>query len=257
MIERHQNILKAISDGRLATVSELSRMFNVSEVTIRADLTQLAKDGKLVRVHGGARILEERVKQEYTFQTRKSLNTKQKYKIGKAAAKLVQPIESIFLDSSTTSVAVAHALRNNELLNDNTVVTSGIWTAMELMSCQNINVLLTGGYIRNITGSITGQPAQEIIKTINIKKAFLGAASVSVEDGMCDTHLLEVELKRFVVERAKEVIIVVDGSKFNQSALASYATAKQVSKLITDDSAPQDVLEQFKSQGVEVIIANK
>lgn len=256
MFERHEQILEILSTRRLSTVDELSKLFNVSAVTIRADLNQLAKNGKIVRMHGGARLIEERVRQEYTFQTRKNLNAEKKQKIGRLAATFIQPMESILLDSSTTAVAVAQSLHGNEALKDITAVTTGIWTAIELLCCPNINVLLTGGYLRQTTGSITGLPANEILKNINLQKAFLGAWGVSCQDGLTDTHLLEIELKRFIVQRAKEVIVIVDGTKFNQSALASYASADQISKLITDDSAPEDELEAFRSRGVEVLIAN-
>jgi DeoR/GlpR family transcriptional regulator of sugar metabolism len=256
MFERHEQILEILSTRRLSTVDELSKLLNVSAVTIRTDLNQLAKKGKLVRMHGGARLIEERVRQEYTFQTRKNLNAEKKQKIGRLAATFIQPMESILLDSSTTAVAVAQSLHGNEALKDITAVTTGIWTAIELLCCPNINVLLTGGYLRQTTGSITGLPANEILKNINLQKAFLGAWGVSCQDGLTDTHLLEIELKRFIVQRAKEVIVIVDGTKFNQSALASYASADQISKLITDDSAPEDELEAFRSRGVEVLIAN-
>ena len=255
MLERHEQILETLSSGRIFTVHELSQLFSVSTVTIRADLNQLAREGKLDRVHGGARLVEERVRQGYTFQIRKDLNAEKKQKIGRLAAALIQPMESILLDSSTTAVAVAQALKGTNALKDITAVTTGIWTAIELMCCPNVNVLLTGGYLRQVTGSITGLPAFETLKNINLQKAFLGAWGVSCDDGLTDTHLLEIELKRFVVQRAKEVIVVVDGTKFNQSALAAYATADQISKLITDDSAPDKELEKFRSRGVEVLIA--
>ncbi len=256
MFKRHEQILEILSTHQLSSVGELSDILDVSEVTIRSDLNQLAKEGKLVRVHGGARLIEERVRQEYTFQNRKKLNADKKQKIGRLAATFIQPMESILLDSSTTAVAVAQSLRGNEELKDVTAVTTGIWTAIELMCCPNINVLLTGGYLRRISGSITGTPAYDTLKSINLQKAFLGAWGISIQDGLTDTHLLEIELKRFIVQHAKEVIVLADGSKFYQSGLASYTSADQITKLITDDSAPENALEEFRSHGVEVLIAN-
>lgn len=256
MISRHQHILETLAARQNATVNELSSLLKVSEVTIRADLNQLAGEGKVIRERGGARLAEERIRQEYTYQTRKSLNADKKRKIGQLAATFIRPMESILLDSSTTAVAVAQALKDNEELKDITVVPTGIWTAIELMCCPDVNVLLAGGYLRHTTGSIAGLPANDLLKNFNIQKAFLGAWGISLENGLTDTHLLEVELKRFIVQHVKEVIVVVDGSKFNQSALAAYANIEQITRVITDDSAPKEVLDKISSRGVEILVAS-
>ncbi len=146
---RQQKILELLASKEGMTVGELSKLLEVTEATIRADLNTLSKQGKVSRVHGGAQLIEERVRQEYNFQTRKSLNSARKQKIGKLAAGLVNSYDSILLDSSTTSLALAHLLRRREDLREVTVVACGVWTAIELMGCQNINVLLTGGYLRH------------------------------------------------------------------------------------------------------------
>jgi DeoR/GlpR family transcriptional regulator of sugar metabolism len=254
MISRQQQILETLVTRQDITVSELSGLLNVSEVTIRSDLTQLAKEGKIIRERGRARLFEERIRQEYSYQMRKSLNADRKLKIGQLAANMVQPMESILLDSSTTAVAVAQALRDREDLKDITVVPTGVWTAIELMCCPNINILLAGGYLRHSTGSIVGLPANELLKNFNIQKAFLGAWGISLVNGLTDTHLLEVELKRFIVQHVSEVIVVIDGSKFHQAGLAAYASVDQIKKLITDSSAPNEVLDEIRSRGVEVLV---
>ena len=123
---RHQKILELLAAEGNLSVSKLSEMLSVSEVTIRTDLTQLAKEGKVLRDHGSARILEERVKQEYSFQTRKSQNFDKKNKIGLAAANFVHPEDSILLDSSTTVLAMTKALRERDDIKEVTVIPTGI-----------------------------------------------------------------------------------------------------------------------------------
>jgi DeoR/GlpR family transcriptional regulator of sugar metabolism len=253
---RHQRILESLAGKESVSVSELSKLLNVTEVTIRSDLTSLARSGKIARTHGGARLIEERVRQEYTFQTRKNLNSSIKQKIGEAAASLVNSSDSILLDSSTTVLSLAQALRNKNEVKDVTVIPTGIWTAIELMGCLNINVLLPCGYLRHTTGSITGLHTQDFFNGLIIQKAFLGAWGVSFENGLTDTHLLEIELKKNIIERIKEIIVLADGSKFYQSGLASYASIKQISKIITDNSAPADELKKIEQQGIEVIVVN-
>ena len=256
MLPRHQKILKLLAGKENVSVSELSSLLNVSEVTIRTDLNSLAKQGKVDRLHGGAHLVEERVRQEYSFQTRKSLNAQIKQKIGELASSYVYSSDSVLFDSSTTVLALAHAIRNREELKDVTVIPTGIWTAIELMGCNNINVLLPGGYLRHTSGSITGLSTNDFFNGLIIQKAFLGAWGISSENGLTDTNLLEIELKRFIVSRAKEVIILVDGSKFNQTGLSSFAELNQISMIITDSSAPAAAIENIRKAGVEVSIAN-
>jgi DeoR/GlpR family transcriptional regulator of sugar metabolism len=255
MNERQNKIIEALLENTSASVSDLSRRLLVSEVTIRSDLATLEKRGRVMRTRGGARLAGERVRQEYTFATRQQINAGLKNKIGKRASDLIDPFDAILLDSSTTAVAVAYALREKNDLKDITVVPTGLWTAIELLASPGINILLSGGYVRPTTGSITGLPANEFLKSFNFQKAFLGAGGLTLEKGASDSHLLEVELKRCIVNYAQEVIIVADGSKFGRQALASYAMPDQIDKIITDESAPDDMIDSFRNAGVEVLVA--
>lgn len=231
-------------------------MLSVSEMTIRSDLNALAKLGKISRTHGGARLVEERVRQEYSFQIRKSLNSRAKNMIGAAAAGLVGSLDSILLDSSTTVLSLAHALRERDDLKDVTAIPTGIWTALELMGCPHINVLMPAGYLRHTSGSITGLPTQGFFDDLIIRKAFLGAWGISLENGLTDTHLLEIEVKKRIVEKVHEIIILADGSKFFQAGLATYASLGQVRRIITDATAPTDVLKRIEEQGVQITIVS-
>ena len=255
MNDRQSKIIERLVADSTASVAALSRLLDVSEVTIRSDLAFLEKRGRVMRTRGGARLAGERVRQEYTFATRQQINAGLKNKIGKMAADLIDPFDAILLDSSTTAVAVATALREKNELKDITVVPTGLWTAIELMATPGINVLLPGGYVRPTTGSVTGLPANEFLKSFNFQKAFLGAGGLTMEKGACDSHLLEVELKRCIVNYAQEVIIVADGSKFGRQALASYAMPEQIDKIITDTSAPEDMIDSLGSAGVDVMVA--
>jgi DeoR/GlpR family transcriptional regulator of sugar metabolism len=254
--QRTQKILDSLAGKESVSVKELSDLLAVTEVTIRSDLNALAKLGKIARTHGGARLVEERVRQEYSFQTRKSLNATAKHKIGEAAARLVGSLESVLMDSSTTVLALAHALRRRDDLKDVTVIPTGIWTALELMGCQNINVLMPTGYLRHTSGSITGLPTQAFFSDLIIQKAFLGAWGISSENGLTDTHLLEIEVKKRIVAHVREIIVLADGSKFYQSGLATYAALNQVQRIITDATAPADVLKQLEQQGVQITVVN-
>ncbi len=253
---RHRKILEYISANELVSVAELSRNFDVSEVTIRSDLKALAKTGRVARTHGGARLVEERFRQEYTFQTRKSLNWPAKQRIGNAAAALVNPTDSILLDASTTALALANVLERRNDLKDVTAIPTGIWTAIALLGSRQINVLLPSGYLRHTSGSITGLPSRDFFNGLIIQKAFLGAWGASCDNGLTDTNLLEIDLKKNIVSRVKEIIILADGSKFHQSGIASYSPIDQITTLITDTTAPAEEVKRIEQRGIRVIIAH-
>lgn len=255
MQPRHQKILQFLAGKDSVSVNELSSLLDVSEVTIRADLSSLAELGKVARTHGGAKLLEERVRQEYSFQSRKNQHLEQKQKIGELASQFINSLDSVLFDSSSTVLALAHAIRNKTELKDVTIIPTGIWTAIELMGCQNINVLLPGGYLRHASGSIMGLPTNDFLGDLIIQKAFLGAWGISSEKGLTDTHLIEIELKKFIVSKVEEIIVLVDGSKFRQSGLSVYADINKVSKIITDKTAPAKEIKNLVKAGIEVLIA--
>ena len=253
MIFRQKKILEYLTEKEDVAVNELSELLNVSEVTIRSDLTKLSEEKKVIRTHGRVSLLGERIKAENSFDARKKQNYNQKLSIGKAAAGLISSNDIILLDSSSTVLTLATSIKERKSLRDITVIPTGIWSAIELMGINGINVLLPGGYLRNISGSILGLPTSDFLSGLNIQKAFLGAWGISLEKGFMDSHLLEIELKKYIIKSAKEVIILADGSKFNQLGLSTYAKIENVSTLITDSSAPTKILNKIKQKGVKVI----
>lgn len=254
---RHEQIIEILMQQQTVTVAELSERFSVSPVTIRSDLNQLAEKGKVIRIHGGARLGDERTRQEYSIAIRQRINAAEKQWIGKLAASLVQPGESILLDASTTAIAVGQALKQRTDLYNVTVVTTGIWTALEMLGETHLDVVLTGGRVRSSTGSIAGLVANDVLSRFHFHKAFLGAWGISLEGGLMDAPLIEVEIKQTVIPRCQEVIAVVDGTKFGRTSLATIAPLQDVSRIVTDANAPTHLLDAFRAQGVEILIANE
>lgn len=252
---RQQQILDILTARESATVVELSELLQVSTVTVRSDLSVLAEHGEIVRTHGSAHITRGRTRQELSFATRQEHNALHKAQIGQLAASLVSPVESILLDSSSTAVAVARSIKADSRAQELTVVTTGIWAALELMGLPHIHVVLTGGFAREQTGSLTGPITHKVLQDFNFSKAFFGAWGITPDDGLTDVHLTEVEVKRAIIERTQTVIAIVDGSKFGRLGLASFAPTAKIDTLVTDGSAPSALVEELRLQGVEVQIA--
>lgn len=254
--ERHEQILSILMEQQSITVGELSQRFAVSSVTIRHDLNHLAESGRIVRTHGGARLGDSRGLQEVAFSKRQKINAAEKRQIGHLAASLVQSGESILLDGSSTAVAVATALSRRNDLTNVSVVTTGIWTALEMLGATHLDVVLTGGHLRDATGTIAGMIAKEVLNRFRFQKGFLGAWGLTAEDGLMDGPLADLELKMAIVPRCQEIVAIVDSSKFGRMGLASFASTAQISTIITGTATPAETLSPFHHAGVAIKVAN-
>jgi len=255
MNERRDQIVSIVSERERVTVNELSEILNVSSVTVRGDLNFLAEEGRVIRVHGGAAIAKPGMKYEATFAARQRYRAAEKHTLAKLAATLVEATDSIFLDSSTTALAVGLAIKSSPTIRNVTVLTTGIWTAVAIMDSPHIHTIITGGSLGGNSGALNGPITREILSKYNINKAFVGALGLTIDDGLTDNDPLEVELKQTIVQNAKEVIAVLDGSKFGQIGLASYAQISQLACIVTEESAPQDIIDALTNQDIKVLIA--
>jgi len=246
--ERRQAILRILEEEGRVAVADLSRRFALSEVTIRKDLAWLEAQGLLIRTHGGA-LPADRNPAELAFEVRERLNREEKLRIGQAAASLVQDGDSIALDASTTAMYLARFLRDRREL---TVVTNGIRVAMEFAGRSGITVLMPGGTLRWEAFSLVGAWGEDILRRIHIQKAFVGAKGLTLEEGLTDVNPEEVRLKSAIVEAAKEVIAIVDHTKWGRVAFATFCPLDRVRLVITDNQAPPDMVEAVRERGVEV-----
>lgn len=249
--ERRQQIAQILGEQQRVTVPELSQLFSVSEVTIRKDLAWLETQKLAVRTHGGA-ILATGNPSELGFDIRERLQQDEKLRIGALAASLVQDGDTIALDASTTAFSMTQFLKAKREL---TVVTNGLRVGMELVNTPGISVLIPGGMLRHEAFSLVGAWGKSVLQQIHISKAFLGARGFTLSEGLTDVNGEEVELKRAIVNAAREVIAIVDHSKWDQVAFATFCPIDRLKGIITDPKTPAKLVEQVRSQGIEVWIA--
>ncbi len=250
--ERRQQIRRMLEEQQRVTVPELSHHFSVSEVTIRKDLAWLEAQGLALRTHGGAiQNVASSAPSEMSFDVRERRQHAEKERIGEAAARYVQDGETIALDASTTALAMAPFLGSKR---DLTVVTNGVRTGMELIQLPALSVLLLGGMLRQESYSVVGTWGRSILEQIHISKTFVGARGLTLQTGLTDVNAEEVELKRAMVEAAKEVIAVIDSSKWNQVTLATFCPLERLKLIITDSQAPAQLVKQVRKLGVEVLL---
>lgn len=252
--ERQDRIARIVDERGRARVAELAALFDVSAVTIRKDLLALETMGRVIRAHGGA-IAPGRNRPESAFEVRERLQQREKELIGAAAAAMVVDGESIALDASTTALAVARHLKARGSWVQLTVVTNGLRTASELAGHAGITVAIPGGFVRWEALSVVGPLGAGIFERINVQKAFMGAAGFSIENGLSDATDEEAQIKRLMVGTAREVIAVVDHTKWQRAAFATFCRTEQLTAVVCDDQSPPQMLALLRKQGIDVRIA--
>ena len=249
LTERRQAIITALEEAGQLSVAELSERFDVSDVTIRADLQALSDYGLVLRVRGGA--MATTTLPELTYDVRRQLNAAQKARIGQMAASFVRNGDSIVIDSSTTAQAIVPFLPQQAEL---TVVTNNIKDAIALLSFPQVNVLMPGISLRRESISLVGSIEDTAIAGIHIRIGFFGARAFTIEEGMTDVNLDEVRTKRDLLVRCKQIVGVMDSRKWGKVATATFASLNEIDTIISDSDAPQDMVREVRARGVEVIL---
>lgn len=253
--ERQEHIARIVEEHGRVLVADLARRFGVSAVTIRKDLLVLEGEHRLVRTHGGA-IANDRSRPELAFEIRERLQPDEKLRIGAAGAALVQDGDSIVMDASTTALSVARHLKTRGGWSQLTVLTNGLRLASELAGHPGVTVLLLGGRVRWEALSVVGQLGDGLFSRINVQRAFLGAAGFTLESGLADATEEEAQIKRSMVAAAREVIAIVDHTKWERAAFATFCPTEQIGLVITDELAPEPMVRSLAGRGTEVRFAS-
>jgi DeoR family transcriptional regulator, aga operon transcriptional repressor len=247
-------ILGVLRQSGLVTVESLSAELGVSVVTIRRDLDQLERDGLLQRTHGGAVSIEplfyEPFKNDRSFQAQLEKLAEEKRRIGRAAAALVKPGETIALTPGTTTTEVIRGLPLNQ---NNTVVTNTINIAMELSKRKDLEVFVTGGHLRGDWFSLVGPTAIQSLEQIIVHTLFIGADGIDSTWGATCFSSDESDLNSAMVRLSRRRIAVVDHSKFGIVAGWRICQTTDLHTLITDMGATDEMIEPFRQAGIEVI----
>ncbi len=249
--ERRRHIVSIIDQKGRATVPELVHEFGVSAVTVRADLDTLAELGALVRSHGGA-VKREGPEVDYPIAFKKTLHQSDKERIGRAAAQLVLPHQTLILDSGTTTAEVARHLKLSKI-RPITVITNGLNVALELSNAPQISVLILGGMLRPASLSLVGPQAQQMLSQLNADQLFMGVDGLDQEIGLSTPDVLEAQLGALMIKVARSVTVVADSSKFGRRSLSVIGNLDSVDRLITDKDANPEMIAAIRSRGVEVL----
>ena len=246
---RMEHVLRLLETRDYVQVAELSQAFAVSEVTVRSDLTELARQGLVARIRGGVRALQHG-QSEVGFDLRLRLEVDRKRAIARAAAAMVDEGEAVALDASTTAYYLALELRSKREL---VVITNGLLVATALADAPGITVLVTGGMLRMSAMSVVGDFGADVLRTTRINKGFLGARGLSLSRGLMDLNPDEVRIKQEMADACEQVYGIFDGTKWHRSALLAFVSVEELAGIITDSSAPAVEVEAWRAAGVNII----
>ncbi len=245
--ERRLEIMRLLSrDGRVS-VADLSQQFCVSEVTVRADLQTLSDQSLIVRTHGGAVPFNRTA--EILLTLRRQQQVSEKDRIGIAGAELVKDGDAIFLDTSSTALALVQHLKGHR---DITVITNSLAIAQALLDVTGITVVMPGGIMQRDTVSLIGTDGLDFLSRFNIRKGFFGAHGITIAEGLTDVSPTETEVKQHIIAMCHEVIAILDGTKWGRVGLASFASISDVHRVITDTKAPLELVEKMRQINIEV-----
>lgn len=253
---RRDRMLSLVREREFMRVGDLSSIFGISEVTVRADLAALADQRLIQRVHGGAIVRDTELRRERTFEQALDEYAAEKAGIGRHAASTVRSGETIIIDVGTSTTALARALVARDALTDLTVFTSSLTIALQLEpAIPRVMVVVTGGTLRPMQHSLVDPMAGFVFDNIHVSAAFIGCNGVHPESGITNVNLPEAEMKRRMVTAAQRTVVVADGSKLGNISVAKVADLGDIDQLITGPSAPPELVAELVGLGVSVEIA--
>ncbi|MHC8510042.1 MAG: DeoR/GlpR family DNA-binding transcription regulator [Rhodospirillales bacterium] len=252
--ERHARILEALARDQFVTVPGMAGACRVSEMTMRRDLDKLAEIGRLERTHGGAASLSSNASLgfdllEPRFESRTAVHTEEKASIARAAARLIEPEQTIALDIGSSTFALARRIAETPL----NVFTSSLKIAAYLAE-KRPNVYVPAGQVAGSEPSLIGHQAVKHLRTFRFDVAFIGVSSVS-ENGFYDYSLEDANIKRTLIECAERAVVLIDSSKFGRISVEHVAGFEAVDTVISEARPPAWLRKACAAAQTEIILA--
>ena len=228
--DRKDKIIQLVSANSEETIESLALELNVSEMTVRRYLIELEDEGQIIKTRNSI-ILKSNFIYEIPFATKKFSHIEEKNEIAEKAINLINPNEVVLLDSGTTTFEIARQLKDVDY--EVTVMTNDLKIAAELVD-SNHQIMMLGGAVQKDTGSIYGVHTMEILENVKVNVAFVGAAALSIEDGIFSPTLEKAKTKSLMIKSSVRSWLVVDSSKVNSTAFAKVCDFEALDGIITD-----------------------
>jgi DeoR/GlpR family transcriptional regulator of sugar metabolism len=248
--ERRKKLLDYVKERGFASLGELVQQLGCSESTVRRDLEYWHNLGVLKRTHGGAVYSQYETLPAFDERTTEMLREKQR--IARYVASLIQPGDTILLDGGTTTFEVAKCLSHKRF----NLVTNSLPVAHLYAARPEVDLILLGGYVFPRTGVALGPLTVKMLQEIHVHKAILSVGGITAK-GLFNSNLLLVETERQMIRSADQVIIVADHSKIGRQAVAFLADWSVVDLLVTDDGLSQQQMVVLEQTGVHYVVVGQ
>ena len=249
--ERRVQILEQLHAQGYVRTGELQQQFDVSDVTLRSDLQELERRGRLVRTRGGA-VLSMTDVRTAPFDSRLMVNRNAKQRIAVRAAQLIRSDTTVIFDAGTTTLALAHHLPPVTGL---TVLTPALNTAQQLLLVDDTEVVVLGGPVDRYGISTVWPVAQPGEDEGGVHTTFLGCHGIDADFDIVDHSMAIAAAKRRLIRAGRRVVLLADSSKFGVSGPTKVGPLNLIDVLITDADLPSGIAHEVRAAGVELVIA--
>ena len=246
--ERHRQILKSLSEHGSVRTKDIASALSVTDETIRKDFEALEHQGFVVRTHGGV-IPPTRVIRDLTLNERQLMNRESKNAIAKAAAKRIQPDETIFIDASSTALSLTQYLPDFKM----TVLTNSHDVISALGGHEHIDLVCTGGLYEARSRSFIGLAAEKTLQRYNIHRMFFSGNGLDLKRGVSEGNSRQAAFKERVIEAAEDVCFLADETKIGRCSSFFFVECADLTTLITTKHANVEILQSLTKLGVEVV----
>jgi DeoR/GlpR family transcriptional regulator of sugar metabolism len=250
-VDRRHHILQRVAEQQTIHIAELAVELDVSEMTIRRDISRLERDGFLRSTYGGATAHITR-SMELLFNARALQNAPAKRLIGMRLAQTMAPAATMFIGIGSTTEQFAMFLPPR----DERIVITGSLPVASLLGTRRGRVIVLGGSVLSDDLACVGPVAAATVRRYHAEVAVLGAAGLSAASGITELDDEAAEIQRLMVERSDRLILVADGSKLGSVTMAAVGPADEIDMLVTDASAPEHELQALRELGVEIVVVS-
>jgi DeoR/GlpR family transcriptional regulator of sugar metabolism len=248
---RWQKIQEIVNKDGTVKVNELAEMLNVSTMTIRRDLQGMLDKGLIERTYGGAVLAKERNLLQTPLLLRLQNQVEEKRVIARTVAQMIKHGETIYIAAGTTTYWVAKALTHRSGL---TVVTNSLPVANLLIPSESIEVIVVGGFLRRKEYSLVGHFAENMVRDLRMDKVIIGCGGVHPEFGITNEYPEEMMMDRAYMSISDNVIVVADHTKIGRVTTSYTRPVTAVHTIVTSNLASMEMIEQFRHQGVEIVL---
>ena len=247
--DRQKQLLEHLGETGTCSIDELCRLFDVSEMTIRRDLSSLQQEGLLIRTHGGAKLTESAFF-EISFAAKTTQFVQEKRQIAERAAEMVSDGDRVIVDSGTTTGHLTRCIRDRRI----TVVTNALNVASDMIDNKQIDIHVCGGTLQRGSLTLVGPLATRSFESLRCDRLFLGVEGIDQTGTMTVPDIEETLVKQAMMKAAREVIVLADHSKLGRNSFGVIGSLSSVTTLITGRQADEDMLASLRKYTDVVVV---